>query len=292
MRILACLFMLLSTAASALPGVSVDVPHVLVHDGVERTYYLHVPEGIEPGAPLVVVLHGLGGRADKLRYGTEMNRLADQHGFAVVYPQGLDYKPTSSHWNAGFAFSDVDDVGFLTALVGQLDTRHQLSPEKSYAVGISNGGYMAYHMACHAPDVFAGIAVIAGTMAGGDWEDCDPPTPASVLHIHGTEDPMIKWEGSRHWMSGFSRTPAVPDLVAFWRDQHGTERAVLESRGAYNLARYYAGGRDAVWFVALRGFGHDLPNQRNAGFSAVALAWEFFSEIQSGTPARVRSRGR
>ena len=292
MRIFSVFFWLLAMAVSIMAAVTVDKPHVIVHDGVERTYYLHVPDGLEPGAPLVMVLHELGGRADKLRYRTEMNRLASEHGFAVVDPQGLDYKPTSSHWNAGFAFSDVDDVGFLTSLVGQLDARHNLSPAKSFAVGISNGGYMAYHVACYAPEVLSGIAVISGTMAGGDWGDCDPQVPTSVLPIQGTKDPMIRWEGARHWMSGFSMTPAVPDLVAFWRAQHGTEGAVFEERGAYSVARYLAGGRDAVWFVALRGFGHDLPNERNAGFSAVALAWEFFSQVQQGVPTRLRSRGR
>lgn len=292
MRILLLLLMAFATSAAALPGVSVNDPHVFVHDGEERTYFLHVPDGIRPGAPLVVVLHGLGGRAEKLRYGTEMNALADAHGFAVVYPQGLDYKPTSSHWNAGFDFSDVDDLGFLTALVAQLDTRHQLSPAKSFAVGISNGGYMAYHMACHAPEVFAGIAVIAGTMAGGDWGDCDPREPTAVLHIHGTEDPMIRWEGARHWMSGGQSTPPVREIVEFWRTRHGTELRINERRGPYELERYSVAGRDAVWFVGLKGFGHDLPNKNNAGFSAVALAWEFFASLQDQRRTRITARGK
>ncbi|UCE26200.1 MAG: phospholipase, partial [Candidatus Coatesbacteria bacterium] len=75
-----------------------DEKKTITVDGVEREYYVHVPEGYdgpEP-VPLVLALHGGGGKAEKMDKLTGFNDVADREGFIVVYPQGED-----KHWNDG-----------------------------------------------------------------------------------------------------------------------------------------------------------------------------------------------
>jgi polyhydroxybutyrate depolymerase len=84
--------------------------------GLKRTYLTYVPQGLTKGAPLVVVMHGSGQNSAQMRratgYGFE--RVADEHGFAVVYPDGYE-----GYWNACNIAGDysanklnIDDVGF------------------------------------------------------------------------------------------------------------------------------------------------------------------------------------
>ncbi|WP_147126643.1 extracellular catalytic domain type 1 short-chain-length polyhydroxyalkanoate depolymerase [Shimia ponticola] len=257
-----------------------DVQDRLVHrhGGADREYYLYEPEGLTSGAPLVIALHGLGGRAERLRYGTHLNALADQHGFAVAYPQGAEVRPTTSYWNAAPEPVGSDDVGFLTSLVSVLEHRRGYDPAQTYVVGISNGGVMAYDMACRAPMVFEAIAVIAGTMSGADWQHCDPSRATPVLHVHGTEDELIPWEGETHWLGPGDATPAIPEVVQFWAARNGADTVQVD-RDLPGAVRFRYGSTrqdDLVWFLQMDGFGHDLPNLTNAGFRAVDVAWEFF----------------
>ena len=56
-------------------------------DGLNRTYQTYLPKGLPKGAPLVLVMHGSGESAAEIRLSTGygFERLADTHGFAVVY---------------------------------------------------------------------------------------------------------------------------------------------------------------------------------------------------------------
>jgi len=280
MRLLFFLGFAFCLAASAGAGPSADIEERLIHrhDGVDREFYLYEPEALESGAPLIVALHGLGGRADRLRYGTHLNALADQHRFAVAYPQGAEFRPTTSYWNAALEPVGSDDVGFLTSLVASLERDRGYDTSRTYLVGISNGGLMAYDMACRAPMVFEAIAVIAGTMSGADWRDCNPKRATPVLHVHGTEDDLIPWEGDTHWFGVGDVTPAIPEVVQFWAVQNRAD-GVRVDHDLPGVTRYrYGNARrdDLVWFLQMDGFGHDLPNLQNAGFRAVDVAWEFF----------------
>ena len=88
--------------------------------GLSRTYLTYVPLGLTKGAPLVAVMHGSGQNGSQMRkwtgYGFE--RLADERGFAVVYPDGYE-----GYWNACNIAGDysanelnIDDVGLAPGL--------------------------------------------------------------------------------------------------------------------------------------------------------------------------------
>ena len=89
--------------------------------GLNRTYRTYVPRGLAKGAPLVVVMHGAGENGARIRIetGYGFDRLADEHGFAVAYPNAYE-----GYWDACTRVGDVtanglniDDVGFLTRRV-------------------------------------------------------------------------------------------------------------------------------------------------------------------------------
>ena len=82
-------------------------------------------------------------------------------------------------WNAigccdGAAKENVNDVGFIEALVPKIDPGHA---RPIYVVGYSNGGRLAYRLACTDPTLFDGmVAVKADPMPG-----CVVTKPQNVL---------------------------------------------------------------------------------------------------------------
>src|SRR5579864_2776816 len=136
-------------------------PGTIEVGGRTRTYLTYVPLGLTKGAPVVVVMHGSGQNGEQMRkwtgYGFE--RLADERGFAVVYPDGYE-----GYWNACNIVGDysanklnIDDVGFLTGMVEKLITEIGVDPARVFAAGISRGGHMAFRLALEAPSRFLAV---------------------------------------------------------------------------------------------------------------------------------------
>jgi len=146
--------LLLLAASVARPqSANPDTPsYTMRSGGIERSYKLHLPQGLPQGAPLVVVLHGYGGNNDPGRFG--LNAAADRHGFAVCYPQGAKDGRGKTCWNAGYPFQAdmaVDDVKFIAQLVRHLQKRHGLSRRNVFCTGMSNGGGVCYQLASPRP---------------------------------------------------------------------------------------------------------------------------------------------
>ena len=98
--------------------------------------------------------------------------------------------------------SGVDDVAFITAMVERLKRALPIDDRRVYAAGMSNGGVLAYALACRT-SLFAAIGVVAGTQVGR----CEDPRPTSVIHVHGLADihrPL------RRRTCGRSRAPSGP----------------------------------------------------------------------------------
>jgi polyhydroxybutyrate depolymerase len=169
-----------------------DHPITLSHDGSDRTYEIHVPPAYDPEAatPVIVNMHGYTSAGWQQVLFSDMNPVADAEGFIVIYPDGI-----ANSWNAGSccgdaASTDVDDVGFLSAVIEDLSTKLCIDRARVYATGMSNGGYMSHRLACEASDVFAAVAPVAGAMG---IPDCDPPRPMPVVAYHGTEDGLVDY---------------------------------------------------------------------------------------------------
>ena len=169
--------------------------------GRTRTYLTYVPLGLTKGAPLVVVMHGSGQNGAQMRkwtgYGFE--RLADERGFAVVYPDGYE-----GYWNACNIVGDysanklnIDDVGFLTGMVDKLITEIGVDPGRVFAIGISRGGHMAFRLALEAPARFRAVAAVAANVPTPENFKCRRAGPgtSSVMIMNGTMDPLNPFDG-------------------------------------------------------------------------------------------------
>jgi polyhydroxybutyrate depolymerase len=168
---------------------------------LKRTYLTYVPRGLAKGAPLVVVMHGSGETGAHVRKwtGYGFDRLADEHGFAVVYPDGYE-----GYWNACNIVGDysanrldIDDVGFLTGVVDELVGELSIDPGRVFATGISRGGHMAFRLAFEAPSRFRAVAAVSANVPTPENFKCKPAGQgtSSVMIMNGTKDPLNPFGG-------------------------------------------------------------------------------------------------
>lgn len=257
-----------------------------MHDGIERQYVLHLPENLASDAPLVFMLHGLTGSSETMMRVSSMNALSDEHGFAVVYPEGTTFEGTR-FWNAGLTYSTVDDVGFLVALATYLQETHDLSTENTFSAGFSNGGFMSYKLACDANDTFKAIGSVAGVMSKNTWDTCDTDQ-VPVLHIHGDADSVVPVDGTLQTIGGWGGAPELSVIIASWVTKNEldliAETIISDTTTFFN---YYSESSDIeVWYYKITDYNHIWPGSINAntgtsfetaGFYASDVIWEFFS---------------
>jgi polyhydroxybutyrate depolymerase len=254
---------------------------VFDHDGIARKYILYRPQNIEPNAPLVFLLHGYLGTDDHAMNTYGMNEVADANGFAVCYPQGSKDDSGINHWNAGLTISDRDDVGFLTQLAQFLQSEYRLDVNRTFSCGMSNGGFMSYHLACEAPDVFRAIASVTGTMSGSTWSDCTPSDTIPILQIHGIDDTTVPIDGSMTTDGGWGGAPQLDSVVAAWSQRNlcttfdttflpNSTTRIVHSDCFYN---------HQVWYHKIDDWGHAWPKENDhTGSVASELIWEFFGQ--------------
>lgn len=190
------------------------------HQGMDRTYWLYMPEDLPEDAPLVILLHGY--KASAKGYRPEMMEVARENGFALCYPQGAVDSRGKTCWNVGYPFQDdlkTDDVGFLCSLARHLQKTHRLSRQNTFLTGMSNGGEMCYLMAYLKPDVFAAFAPIAGLSMEWSYKKYDAKKPVPLMEVHGTMDKTSKWEGDPFNEGGWGSYLAVPQAVGYWAAQ-------------------------------------------------------------------------
>lgn len=169
--------------------------------------------GQTDGMPLVVVLHGYGGKA--LGDGLRFIELADLHGFAVCWPQGAEDGTGHSCWNVGYPFQAdyrIDDTAYLRRLVQHLQNDYGLSRRNVFLTGMSNGGEMCYKMAAEHPETFSAIASIAGLTLTSMSTDYRRPIP--FMEVHGTADKTSAWDGDPQNKGGWGAYLSVPSAVS------------------------------------------------------------------------------
>lgn len=263
---------LLARCVSPTVVATTDFPdgtsvHVIDIGGLERTYRVYKPVGLSASAPLVVMLHGGFGSAKHAERAYGWDGLADAAKFAVAYPDGV-----GRAWNTGGGCcgrpgrDGIDDVGFITATVGQISDGIGIDPARIYATGMSNGGIMAYTLACRTT-VFAAIGPVAATQL----DPCAAPHPTSVMHIHGTADQNVRYDGEPG--TGVARIDGLPvaQLDAFWRGVDGCAPPSSGTDGAVTTSSADCPDRRSVELITVDGGGHAWP-----AFATETL-WGFFA---------------
>ena len=210
-----------TSVPSSLPAG--EVTHKLTHDSRERSYILYVPASVNwsQSVPLVFVFHGGTGNAESAIRMSGFNEVADRNGFIVVYPNGTGRLSDDKllTWNGGDCCGyaqqkNVDDVGFVRAIVTDLQSLADIDAKRIYATGMSNGAILSHRLACEAADVFAAVAPVAGTL---NFSQCNPSQSISVIEFHGTGDQHVPYEGGFGTESLVNVDFAsVQDSVGFW----------------------------------------------------------------------------
>jgi len=133
-------------APALSPG---DSNQTLMLNSVNRSFVLHVPrsyDGTKP-VPLIVDLHGLGSSGMNELQNSPYPAVTDAEGVVIAFPDGLK-GPLGTAWNLGpCCVADVDDLGFIRALVAQVQTTACIDARRVYAVGVLTGGGMVYDLA-------------------------------------------------------------------------------------------------------------------------------------------------
>jgi polyhydroxybutyrate depolymerase len=272
-----------------------DYRFAVQHDGRERTYSLHVPPSYAANqlVPLVVALHG----ATDAQAGDGLQGLvreSDRQGFVAVFPDAYraSAKGQPASWNAGHCCGEarqqqVDDVGFIETVVTNVFRQLSIERYRIYAVGMSDGGMMAYRLACDRPNIFKAVASVGGT---DNTAACTPGKPVSVLHIHARNDPRVPFAGTadsaeRGKPSHFT---SARDTAVKWAGLNGcmmTPQPILQQAGASCEAYSYCRGQAEVRLCATDSGGHSWPGaarRRGAeapsqALSATRVTWSFFN---------------
>ena len=257
--------------------------------GIQRDYILYVPEIYTPGeaVPLILNFHGYTSNAfEQLNYG-DFRPIADTAGFIVVHPMGTVDLLGNTHWNVGWGTSSVDDLGFTAALIDSLSAEFSINQDRIYSTGMSNGGFMSYHLACELSERIAAIASVTGTMNVNQPATCSPGHPMPVMEIHGTADATVPYTGNFL----FGTTPAA---VAYWVNYNNCEStpsitAIPDTDGGDGCTaehQVYTGGNNGSTvehFKIINGE-HTWPGSAfggvgtNQDIDACNEIWRFFSK--------------
>ncbi len=271
-------------------------------DGLKRSYRTYLPKGLAKGAPLLMVMHGSGqnGAQIRLETGYGFERLADQFGFAVVYPNA-----SSSDWNDCSKIGDfnvngraVDDVKFLGILADKLITEIGIDRARVFATGVSSGGMMSIRLAIEAPEKFRAVAAVSASVPTAENFKCKPTGQGtSVMIMNGTKDPLVPFDGGETSLFGLFYKGGML-LSASASAQYFAEQNKIAGAATVNPAPEtdavkveHALWRDnskfEVELVTIHGGGHGLPQPywrrpRLLGPSPMtpngaALIWAFFA---------------
>lgn len=279
-----------------------DYTFTLQLGGLTRKYRVHVPRSYQPGspAPLLLAFHGGGGNMDHMASDDNYGLISksESAGFVAVFPNGYSKLPSGQFatWNAGNCCGDardraVDDVGFVRQVIHDVSAQLRIDSKRIYATGMSNGGMMAYRLACEMPDTFAAIAAVAGT---DNTTQCTPKSPISVLHIHAQNDDRVLYNGGAGRKFGdvskVTDFTSVPATVSAWVAHNScspTPQRSLSTAGAH--CDLYAGcqGNTAVQLCVTDSGGHSWPGGHKAraseapsqAISANDVIWAFFTPV-------------
>ena len=275
------------------------------YQGMERTYFLHVPKCYqkEHKTPLVVALHGGGGLAKKMITFTRFDEISEKENFIVLYPQGYERQ-----WNDGREAAsipaqelNIDDVGFINALIDYICSTYTIAVNRIYVTGVSNGGFMTTRLGCELSTKIAAIAPMISTFPKALAAKCHPDEPLPVMLINGTSDPLVPYEGgevkvgrrSRGMILSTDETISlwvkhdkclpVPDTVQF-RDKDKSDNCTATEYIYSNQTN-----PAEVILIKVAGGGHTIPGGKQylpkgligqvcKDFTAEELIWEFFKQ--------------
>jgi polyhydroxybutyrate depolymerase len=199
---------------------------------------------------------------------------------------GLLDNAGNTHFNVGWGGSDVDDLGFTSTLIDSLAEDYKIDLDRVYSTGMSNGGFMSYHLACNLSNKIAAIASVTGSMSIPTYNQCNPERPVPILEIHGTFDPVVPFNGAI-----FAKP--IDDVITFWQannqcslNPQETPIEDINPNDGSTVIQYVYSECDAqvnTELFKITGGGHTWPGNKfntpttNYDIDASLEVWKFFN---------------
>lgn len=278
-------------------------------DGKERSYLEYLPPNApQHPLPVVFVCHGEGGDPRVAEAYFEINGIADQKGFLVVYPAGLE-----KSWNDGRGVAPggtrgIDDVAFVRAVLEDVAKRHPVDRSRVFATGMSTGGMFCHRLAAEAPDLFLAVAPVAGPIARPYIDEIKLQRPVSLFFLMGDSDPIIPLGGGFVYPRGIHRRGQISsfdETIAKYvaaNDIQGDyqPRPIEDSAqdGTSTERRVYPTGKDGSRVIIdfVKGGGHNLPGRKrdfpewavgkaSEDYDGALAIWQFFADCPPRQPS-------
>ena len=259
------------------------------HKGIDRYYYIQLnhPEAVGQSSVLFN-LHGYGSNAlEQMQYG-DFRDLAysKDKNFILIHPQGAPLNTalasSVSHWNSGAwtIGSPVDDVNFINTIIEFVSNKYNINTKRIYSTGMSNGGFMSYHLACNLSTKIAAIASVTGSMSKQTLESCNPNHPTSILQIHGTIDGSVPFDGN-----SALGMESIDDVMNYWQVYNACNSEPLIKVEDYTVLGFAIEHQTfqncindvQVELYKVEGMWHTWPSEERFGISATEKVWDFFN---------------
>jgi len=292
-RLAALAALLFATSSFSCGGGGPDDPapvanrlNTLTHDGIARTFLLHVPPGYSSSRPvaLVVGLHGYTSSSASFEGQSGLSTKSDAEGFIVAYPDGLAYPWTSSNpqaWNAGANYETwtggTDDVGFIDQMIELIRKHYSIDAARIYVTGHSNGSRMTYRVGYELACKIAAIAPHSGQMVYQSASRPDCPVP--VLHLHAVDDSTVLYNGATSDDPNTLAYLPVETVLGNWAVLFGCSAGpeVTAANSDYAVLRWKCpGDKPAIELYRANRGDHQWFTADNSGVAATDVIWEFF----------------
>lgn len=266
------------------------VTNSFMHGGVSRSYIVYVPASYSASTPVPVLFnfHGYSSNASQQLFYGDFRQIADTAGFLIVLPEGTNDGTGTSHFNVGWGGSSVNDVAFTSALLDTLINDYAVDETRVYSTGMSNGGFMSYHLACNLSSRIAAVGSVTGSMVAATEANCNANHPTPIIEIHGTNDPTVPYNGQ----AGLS--VSIPNVLTHWATYNNCDATPVvtpipntnTTDGSTVEKTVYMNGDNCTEVVHFKiiGGGHTWPGSAinlgntNYDINASVEVWKFLSQ--------------
>ena len=276
-----------------------------MQDNLKREFLLYRPAGavVANGPrPLVLVIHGGTGTARGMVRLTKRrwNTLADQHGFYVVYPDGID-----KIWDfgegrvSGRLTQSVDDLSYFRNVIAATSSTVNIDRRRVFATGISRGAQASFFLACNLPLQIRAVMPVASNLPEYMVNECQSGPPVGIALITGTADPYVPYNGGTIIVLGQQRDVVLSSeqTLALWQRRNGCRAGpqiqnidIRPSDGVSVAVRSWSCSGAPVRHYSVQGGGHTWPSGRqllpvwlvgpvSRDIDAADEGWAFFSQF-------------
>ena len=256
----------------------------IMSGGNERSFRVNLPSDTNDPIPLMIILHGLG-ETSAAWYGVAS--YTTNQGFATVRPESGTFLSNSGTgnvklWNAILDTARFDDVLFISDVIDYMLTNYDfIDHDRIYVLGSSNGGYMAYRLACDLAYRITSFTSVTGNMfLDDDGLDCiDQDRDIPILHIHGTEDPINSYYPGGNGVDILDdQYLTIIESIEFWSNYHQYDEMEIDTVLSDVSIRYTYSSDSAISnfeHIKVVGGGHIYFYGNSYGFSSTQEAIDY-----------------